>query len=154
MPHLAIGRALVLVAALAAVGAGAQTMYKWVDEKGTTHFSQHPPPDATTEKKASKVTPKVQQPSGGAAYDPNAWKGKDAEARKRQIERGQQEQASAEDTAKRAQVCDRARSRLAFLQNTHIIYRDNPDGSRTFLEDKQRDAEIAKARQVADEACR
>jgi len=100
------------------------------------------------------VTPKVQQPSGGAAYDPNAWKGKDAEARKRQIERGQQEQASAEDTAKRAQVCDRARSRLAILQNTHIIYRDNPDGSRTFLEDKQRDAEIAKARQVADEACR
>lgn len=154
MPYLALGRTLVAAALLSCLPAAAQTMYKWVDEKGTTHFSQHPPPDATTEKKASKVTPKVQQPSGGAAYDPNAWKGKDAEARKRQIERGQQEQASAEDTAKRAQVCDRARSRLAFLQNTHIIYRDNPDGSRTFLEDKQRDAEIAKARQVADEACR
>ena len=115
---------------------------------------EHPPPDEKTQKKASKVEPKVTGPSGGGAYDPNAWKGKDAEAKKRQVERGQQERADAKDAAKRAEVCDRARSRLAFLQNTHVIYRDNPDGSRTFMEDKQRDAEIAKARQVADEACR
>jgi len=132
----------------------AQTMYKWVDEKGVTHFSESPPPDEKTEKKSTKVTPKVVPPSGGAAYDPNAWKSKEAEAKKRQVDRGQQEQASAKDAAKQAELCDRARSRLSFLQNTHIIYRDNPDGSRTFMEDKQRDAEIARAKEVADQACR
>jgi hypothetical protein len=132
----------------------AQTMYKWVDEKGVTHFSESPPPDEKTEKKATKVTPKVVPPSGGAAYDANAWKSKEAEAKKRQVDRGQQEQASAKDAAKQAELCDRARSRLSFLQNTHIIYRDNPDGSRTFMEDKQRDAEIARAKEVADQACR
>jgi hypothetical protein len=132
----------------------AQTMYKWVDEKGVTHFSESPPPDEKTEKKATKVTPKVVPPSGGTAYDANAWKSKEAEAKKRQVDRGQQEQASAKDAAKQAELCDRARSRLSFLQNTHIIYRDNPDGSRTFMEDKQRDAEIARAKEVADQACR
>jgi hypothetical protein len=43
---------------------------------------------------------------------------------------------------------------VAFLQNSGVIFRDNPDGSRAFMEDKQRDAEIARAREVANEACR
>ena len=154
MPHVAIGRALAFLAAFAAAAAGAQTMYKWVDEKGTTHFSERPPADEKTEKKASKVTPKVVPPSGGGAYDPNAWKSKEAEARKRQVDRGQQESAQAKEAAKRADACDRARSRLAFLQNSGAIFRDNPDGSRTFMEDKQREAEISRAREVASEACR
>ena len=153
MPHPAIGRALVLAAAFAAAGVGAQTMYKWVDEKGTTHFSEHPPADAKTEKKASKVTPKV-TPSSSGTYDPNAWKGKEAEAKKRSVERGQQAQSDAKDASKRAELCDRAKSRVAFLQNSGAIFRDNPDGSRVFMEDKQRDAEIARAREVANEACR
>ena len=154
MPDLATGRALVLVAAFAALGAGAQAMYKWVDEKGVTHFSEHPPPDTKTEKKATKVTPRVVPPSGGGAYDPNAWKSKEAEAKKRSVDRGQQEQASARDAAKQAEMCDRARSRLAFLTNSGVIFRDNPDGSRVYLEDKQREAEIARAKEVADQACR
>ena len=154
MPNPAIGRALVLAAALAAGGVGAQTMYKWVDEKGTTHFSEHPPADAKTEKKASKVTPKVTPPASSGAYDPNAWKGKEAESKKRSVERGQQAQSEAKDASKRAEICDRARSRLAFLQNSGAIFRDNPDGSRVFMEDKQREAEIVRARDVANEACR
>lgn len=154
MPDLATGRALVLVAAFAALGAGAQTMYKWVDEKGVTHFSETPPPDARMDKKATKVTPKVVPPSGGGAYDPNAWKSKEAEAKRRSVDRGQQEQASARDAAKQAERCDRARSQLAFLTNSGVIFRDKPDGSRVYLEDKQREAEIARAKEVADQACR
>ena len=71
--------------ALASVVAWGQQIYKWVDEKGTTHFSEHPPPDAKTEKKATKVEPKVTPPSGGAAYNPNAWKSKEAESKKRSL---------------------------------------------------------------------
>jgi hypothetical protein len=125
-----------------------------VDEKGTTHFSESPPADAKTEKKASKVTPKVIAPANSGAYDPHAWKGKEAESRKRSVERGQQSQAEAKDASKRAEACERAKSRVAFLQNSGVIFRDNPDGSRAFMEDKQRDAEIARAREVANEACR
>jgi len=143
--------ALVLVAA---PYCQAQTMYKWVDEKGTTHFSQSPPPDEKTEKKASKVTPKVTPPANPSAYDPNAWKSKDTEARQRQISKGEQDAVEAQDREKRQAQCDRARSRIAFLQNTNRIYRDNPDGTRTWMDESQRAAEIERAREYAEAACR
>jgi hypothetical protein len=38
------------------VGFG-QTLYKWVDEKGTVHFSENPPPKNKEEKKKGKGNP-------------------------------------------------------------------------------------------------
>ena len=153
MPDLEIGRTLALALALAAVPAGAQTMYKWKDEKGVTHFSEHPPADAKAEKGATKVTPKVVPPSGGGAYDPNAWKTRDADAKKRQIERGKGEQAEAKDREQRQAACNRARSRLSMLQNTQILYRDQPDGKRTYMDDSERNAEMGRARDAIREHC-
>ena len=171
MPHPALGRAVspgrrasgigpgprlafALVLLVPALSCWAQAMYKWVDEKGTTHFSEYPPPDEKTEKKASKVTPKVTPPANPSAYDPKGWKSQDAELKKRQIDRGARDKAEAQDKEKRAAACERARSRLAFLRNSHRIFRDNPDGTRTYYDDAQRDAEIARAREAADEYCR
>ena len=154
MPDPSIGRALALSALLAALPASAQTMYKWVDEKGVTHFSQEPPTDAKAEKKATKVTPRVTPPSGGGAYDPNAWKAKEAEAKKRGVERGQQSQSDAKDDAQRAEACERARNRLGMLETAIPIFRTNADGSRTYMEDKTREAEIARAKEVEAQACR
>ena len=154
MSYLAIGRALAALFVLAAMPAAAQTMYKWVDEKGTTHFSESPPPDEKTEKKASKVTPKVTPPSGPVTPSTTDWKAKDAEFRQRQIERGQQDQAEAKDTAKRQAACDRARSRVAFLRNTNIIYRDKPDGGRTYMDESERAQEISAPRTSSSETCR
>jgi hypothetical protein len=158
MPHVAIERALIAAACLA-VAAGvaqAQAMYKWVDEKGTTHFSESPPPeDAKTKTKATKVEPKVTPPSSSSAYKDNseAWRGKDAEFRKRQLERKQQDSASSEDKAKRAHECDRVRTRLANYENSHRIYRDNPDGTRTYMEDAERNAEISRMRDQIKQGC-
>lgn len=146
----AIGRALVAVTLLACVPAAAQTMYKWVDEKGVTHFSETPPPG---DRKAAKVTPKV-TPGNPSAYDPHGWKTREAESKKLRVDRGLQDQVDAQDREKRAVACDRARSRLAFLQNTHRIHRDNPDGTRTFLGDAEREVEIARTREAAAEYCR
>lgn len=171
MPHPAVGRAVspgrrasgigpgrklafALALLVPALSCSAQTMYKWVDEKGTTHFSEHPPPDEKTEKKASKVTPKVIPPGNPAAYDPKGWKAQDAELRKRQIDRGARDKAEAQDNEKRAAACERARSRLATLTNSTRIFRDNPDGSRTYYDDAQREAEVARAREAADQSCR
>ena len=154
MPHLAPGRALALVALLAALPAVAQTMYRWVDEKGVTHFSEHPPADARNEKKATKVTPKVTPPSGGGAYDPNAWKTKEAAAKKARVDRSQQADAQAQDEAKKAAACERARNDIATLQATMPIFKTNPDGSRVYMEDKTREAELARAREMEARACR
>ena len=154
MPDFATRRALAAAIALtAALGAGAQTMYKWVDEKGVTHFSETPPPDDQAKAKASKVTPKVTPPSNPGSYNPEAWRTLDSEAKKRQVERGKAEQADAKDREKRQAACQRARSRLASLQNTQILYRDNPDGSRSYMNDSERDAEMGRARDAIRQSC-
>jgi hypothetical protein len=128
----------------------AQTMYKWVDEKGVTHFSEHPPPD---DKKAQKVTPKVTPPSSPGATSSENWKAKDADFKRRQVERSQKEKADEKDAAKNAQLCDQWRSRVAFLADGRI-YRDNPDGTRSWMDESQRAAEIAKAKENAAHYCR
>jgi hypothetical protein len=125
-------------------------MYKWVDEKGVTHFSQDPPPD---DKKAQKLTPRVTPPSNPKAAAPEDWKAKDADFKRRQLERSQKEAAEEKDAARDAQLCDRWRSRVAFLQDGRI-YRDNPDGTRTWMDESQRASEIAKAKEAAARYCR
>jgi Domain of unknown function (DUF4124) len=156
MPHLAIGRALAACALAAVLPAAAQTMYKWVDEKGTTHFSESPPPDGA-KAKATKVEPKVIPPSNPAAAPsrdtPEAWRAQEAEFRRRQLERGQREKAEGREKAERAYECNRARQRLTTLTNTHRIYRDNADGTRTFMSDSERQDAMARQRDVIKENC-
>ena len=168
MPYVAIGRAVspgrrasgigpgpklgfALLLLVSALSGWAQTMYKWVDEKGVTHFSETPPPG---DRKAAKVTPKVTPAGNPSAYDPHGWKAREAESKKARVDRGLQDRSESQDREKRAVACDRARSRIAFLQNTNRIHRDNPDGTRTFLDDAQREAEIARSREAASEYCR
>ena len=153
MPHAAIGRALILAAALAAGGAGAQAMYKWVDEKGTTHFSEHPPADG---KKATKVEPKVTPPSSEAASrkeDPKTWKAQDAEFRKRQIERNQREQGDKRERAQRDQECSNAKQRHAYFESSSAIYDMNDAGERIYLEESQRNAFMARLRAAVKDKC-
>lgn len=155
MPYASIGRTIAAACLAAAVfAAGAQTMYKWVDEKGTTHFSEHPPPDG---KKAAKVEPKVTPPSAPATAPPKndaqLWRAQEAEFRKRQVERGQRDQAEQRERAERGQQCSEARSRLTFLQNTNRIYRDNDDGTRSYMTEAQRESALARQRNAVKEQC-
>ena len=153
MPNLAIGRALALACAAVAITASAQTMYKWVDEKGTTHFSEHPPPDG---KKAQKVEPKVTPPSSEAATrkeDPKTWKTQDAEFRKRQIERNQRDQADARGRAQREAECQHAKERYAYYEESSAIYDRDKDGKRVYYENAEREAFMARLRQEVKEKC-
>ena len=157
MPDTAIERALILGTCLAlAAGVANAQMYKWVDEKGTTHYSESPPPDdAKTKVKPTKVEPKVIPPSSSSAYKEGQekWRSQEAEFRKRQMDRGQRDKAEGEDKAKRAHECENQRSRLASLQNTARFYRDNPDGTRSYMTEAERDAAIARTKDNIKEIC-
>jgi hypothetical protein len=129
-------------------------MYKWVDEKGVTHFSESPPPDG---RKASKVEPRITRPAApaaGARDEAASWQAKDAEFRRRQIQRGQAEQAEERERRKRAERCDRARQRLAFLEEHGRIYDRDDAGRRVYMTEAQRDASIAGEREAVRELCR
>ena len=157
MPHPATGRAVAIaLAAFAAASVSAQSMYKWVDEKGVTHYSESPPPeDAKTKTKATKIEPKVIPPSSPSAYKDNEekWKGQEREFKKRQIERGQAEKSDARNKAERAQACNEARERQTTLTSSMRIFRDNPDGTRTYMSDEARAANLARAREQIKEYC-
>ncbi len=154
MPHASIRRAVAAAClALAAATAGAQAMYKWVDEKGTTHFSEHPPPDGKAAKVEPKVTPPSSPAAGPAKSNAETWRAQETEFRKRQVERGQRDQAEQRERAEREQACSQARRRLASLLNSSRIYRDHEDGTRTYLSEAQRESTVAAARATVKEHC-
>lgn len=142
---------IALTLALAALPAAA--MYKWVDEKGTTHYSESPPPDG---RKASKVEPKVTPPSGPAAA-PVDWKKREEESRRRRIEKDQSDEASKakshNEAAERANRCNRAKRDLEVLNLQLPVYSKNERGEKVYVEDKDRDAEKAAARRIIEANC-
>ncbi len=163
MPHATAGRALIrmwgpalLCLAVGAMPAAAQ-IYKWVDEKGRTHYSENPPPEG---KASTKVAPPPPPPSGGSGSatreSPEAWKEKDAEWRRRRLERGEAEDKARrrgeQEAARRRDACRRAQRELHILQ-AGPVYSVNERGERVYLEDKDRPAAIAAARKLVDANC-
>jgi hypothetical protein len=142
-------------------GAGAQA-YRWVDQDGKVRYGDTPPPGV-------KATP-LKLPSGGASVAPaaadaaakGANKGpltpaeQEKEYRKRQAEAQkarEKEDKEQRDAAAKQENCARARETLAALESGQRIVRTRPDGERYYLDDSQREGEIAQARQSVNSWC-
>jgi hypothetical protein len=142
-----VNRIVLLALGLAAFAASAQTMYKWVDEKGTTHFSEYPPPDG----KAAKVEVKPTAPETPRSDD---WRQRDLESRQRRAQKDVAEaEARRRDEAQRGQRCRQARSELDTVKNSRRVYTVDRKGDRVYMEDKDRPAEIEKWSREAERNC-
>jgi hypothetical protein len=133
-------RIALLSLAMLALGAGAQ-VYKWVDEKGVSHYSEIPPPDG----RAAKID--VKPSTGSAPSAPSAdWRQREMDARALRIEKQQKEQErEAQDKTEastRRNNCRESRRRLADLQTAVPVYELNDKDERVYLEDAQREREI------------
>ena len=134
---------------VAATAANAQ-MYKWVDEKGVTHYSAEPPPEGA--KGAGKVELKVTPAAPGAARDD--WKAKDQRARAEKAKQdiaGQREQGRSD--AQRRQRCQHAAEQLDTLRSQRPVYQFDAKGQKSYVEDKDRPAEIARWQAEVDKHC-
>lgn len=155
MPHAAARRALIRAAAACAALAlmPAQGIYKWVDEKGVTHFSEHPPPDG---RKATKVEPRVTSPSPDARPKED-WKQRELELRKQRIEREQKDARSKavehNRSAQRRNRCAYAQRQLHVVSAQRPVYSVNEKGERVYMEDKDRAAEAAAWRKEVEDYC-
>jgi hypothetical protein len=140
---------LLLPLAFAAVS---QPMYKWVDEKGVTHYSETPPPDG----KAQKVEVKPSGPAGGAAA-PENWKQRELDARQKRLERGQREEKEkAEEhnaSATRTNRCNRARRGLQVLERQVPVYEFNDKNEKVYITDEDRAREIEEWKKIIRENC-
>ena len=147
-PRLAFFLALLL-----SIPAPAHAIYKWVDEKGVTHFSEYPPPDG---KKAQKIEPKVTPPSSDAK-PLESWKQRELDSRKARIEQEQKEEAQKgrahNSAAERYNRCMYARRELHVLEKQVPVYHVNEKGERVYMDDKDRPAQIAQWKRAVADNC-
>lgn len=143
-------RAAFLVLVALALPAMAQ-VYKWVDEKGRTHYGEKPPEGV----KATEVG--APTPPSDPAAKPADWKQKELEAKRNRIEReGKESKESARaqrNEADRARRCDDARRRLTMLQEQIRLFDRNDKGEKVYLEDKDRPAAMERERRAIAENC-
>ncbi len=147
-----------LMLALLATTSAYCEVYKWVDPDGTVHYSDQPAPGATQEETLNIRSGAAAGSEAGAkkAPGPKSYIEQDAEFRKRQVEdeekRAKQEKALA-DAKERQQNCQRAQASLRALQSGARITRTNDKGEREYLDDSQRQQEMAVAQKTADSWC-
>ncbi|HJV70187.1 DUF4124 domain-containing protein [Ideonella sp.] len=156
---------LVLILAVGAGAATAQSIWKWRDKDGRVQVSDRPPPMEVPEKDILQRPHAARAPMPGPAASEaasTAVSGVDpaleAKRNKAQTEQAAAEKAKqAAEKAKRdqarAETCQRARNQLAALEGGQRIGRMNDKGEREILDDQGRAAEIARTRQVADANC-
>ena len=149
------GRLRIAALAIAALPAAtcAQAIYKWVDEKGVTHYSSEAPPESAKAKKLDVKPP----PSAKAPEDPSTWKDR---AREMEIQRHNREAAEAkaleavgQSPAQRAARCRKARAANDELLNVARLYRYDAKGERVYLTDEERDIELEATRKAIAQSC-
>lgn len=128
------------------------TIYKWVDEKGVTHYSAVPPPD-----RKAKTVETAPAPAGadGGETARDDWDQKEREFQSRR-QKGLEEAGRTPDARAvedRAMRCAQARQQLTVLEKGGAVYRRGESGQRVYLEDAERAAEVARARRAVDSLC-
>ena len=156
---------IALIAILVPLAAQAQLL-KCVGKDGKVEYASVCPSgskEQATGIRNTKDGPTTAVPAKDAKKDekgaePKSTAEKEAEFKKRQVEKGEaaaKQEKEAAEKAQKAQACTEARSYLAGLQSGARITRTDPTtGERTFLDDNQRTQEVARAQQSVDANCK
>ena len=138
-------------------------MYKWVDERGVTHYSEKPPPGRKSQQiQAAPAPPAVpaspSTPAGSQANPAPTWNDQERDFRRRQIEREQAAEKKQNEERQRAamrrELCLDARQAVAALSESRPVYSINQKGEREYIEDSARPAALQRARQNVETYCR
>ncbi|GEM_PF-1399671 len=149
-------RAALLALGLMVTVTAVADVYKWTDADGVTHYTDRPPPPtghlvsvtptgspATARAAAPTVAAAPAEPSTAIPTPPP-----DPETLSRL------KRAVATDLATRDEkACQEAETRYRAVIGARHLYRDGPEGERTFLSDAQADAARVDARRDVEELC-
>lgn len=151
----------------------AQAQWKWRDSSGRVQISDMAPPPTVPDKDILQRPRGITQPAPDTATPPTAAAAASAtpaaaakpkgpldaeiERRRKADEQDKAAKARAEEerrSAQRADNCNRAREMVATLESGQRVSRMNAKGEREFLDDRQRAAEVQRAREVMATDCR
>jgi len=164
--NLPVRFALVLgAAALAALPAAAQQLYKYVGPDGKVQYSDRPPPDG---RKAEKVTGSRLSSVPGApvaaantdaakSSTPKTAAEQDQAFRQRRIdaeEKAKKDEKLAQDQQQKSESCAGARRELSGLQSGARVARLNENGERVFLDDAGVQGEITRLEREIAAGCK
>ncbi|WP_305073777.1 DUF4124 domain-containing protein [Propionivibrio sp.] len=142
--------ALLAAAAFFAFSAHAQ-IYQWKDASGKTVISDKPPVGAVQQQKTLGAS----SPSTSPAQKSLAEREMEFKQRQKEsqdiAEKNRKEEASA---AEKQENCNNARRQLQMLESGERIALRDEKGERYFMEDAQREQEIAKARKFLESSCK
>lgn len=145
-----------LFAALAWPPSAGSEIYKWVDERGVTHYSESAPSPGT---RSSTVRVPERSPSDDAAFREQAQQRFD-EANRRRADRKREldlqrerEEAAQRSVADRVARCSFARRQLATLKLGRAVYRRDEKGERRYLDDSDFDAEVVRYQKEVSDFC-
>lgn len=163
MKHPLHRRSLMLAALLFLGHAGiASAQYTWIDDRGVKQYSDRPPPASVPQSRILKqpgrvAAPAAEEPRPASVSAPApSLAEKNAEFRKRQAEKAENEKKSAEESkvaSERRQNCERAAEYQRALDSGVRIGTTGKDGERGFLSDEQRARDLQETRRILAE-CR
>lgn len=146
---------MILAAALSATAYG--QLVKCVTKDGKVEYARNCAP-GTTEQPMGAKTPASGPGAATQTQAPKSLAERDADFKKRMIEKQEGEQKDAKkaaDAQQKREGCEYAQTYLKSLDTGIRIARTDPKtGERVFLDDTERAAEVARARARAAEACK
>ncbi len=137
-------RSWVMFAMLVLATSASAEVYKWVDEKGVTHYGERAPPNTKSKEIRLRDASPRYGGANAAATDAANLKDRDLEFKKRLATREREETRAREEKAELAIACRGARAELLNLKATGKLYELNDKGERVFMSDAQRETEIAR----------
>jgi len=128
---------------------------KWIDSDGQVHYSDQPPPPDTKSKTLRTDSQDNAAASGVAS--PKTLAEREADLKKAQLAN---KEASDKDAKKQAAAaaqqasCDIAHQNLRTLQSGIRMVEIDEKGERNYIDDKQRESDIAKAQKDISNYCK
>lgn len=138
----------------AAMAAEEGTVYRWVGQDGTRHYTDRPPEGTPAEELSLRY--RLTDP---AAIQAAATEKAELKAA-RSVREDQQADTAAAEAAERAELkrqrdnnCKQAKDRLEKYNSVHRLYKPGADGERQYLTDDETDKARVDARRSVDEWC-
>lgn len=129
---------------------------KCVPKTGSPIYAMECPPGTTEQKTGIRSTPGTAAPSSSAPQ--KSLTERDAAFKKRMIEQQEAQQKADKEAAEarqRSEACESAQGYLRAIESGQRLSRTDPKtGERVFLDDAERSAEAAQARQRIEQTCR
>lgn len=140
---------LVLACLAIALSAQAQ-MYKCVDARGVTQYSDRPCPDG----KGKAVDIRAQPPISGTLQGSGDMGAAERDFQRRQIDRAREDEAVAARAEQQKRRCAALHSQLDFLTRFNTISKVNEKGERVYMDDATRNSNIEQLKSAIARDCR